>query len=220
MFDIKFAEYFEGKSECLKEKYCRKLLYRLIQKYDLEEKVNIPNKNRHYNPYQGTTMPLIKTLAESGVLDREDCILDVGCGTGIFLIALSELGYRNLRGIEINQNSYALCQTNLKKYAEKTRTQKISVLCCDAIETPISDDVTCFYLANPFYDKETYTQWFNNLSTSLERNPRPIKLLIYFPTVASTDALRAYTSMKFSTSIICKQQVCWRCMRIDVYTNN
>lgn len=219
MFGIKFAEYIERKSELIKEKYCRKLLYRLIKKYNLEEVVCMPNENKLYNPYQGTTLPLIMALDKSGVLNNKDRIMDVGCGTGIFLIALSELGYNNLYGIEVNRETYKLCQSNFKKYSEKTKIPKISVLCCDAIETPIPDDINCFYLANPFYDSESYTKWLNNLSASLKRNPRPVKLLVYFPTVASTSALRACSMLKFSTSVICQQQVCWRCMRIDVYTN-
>jgi predicted TPR repeat methyltransferase len=44
--------------------------------------------------------------------DRNIPIMDIGCGYGQFLLALRDLGYKNLTGIDINENAIQFCLKN------------------------------------------------------------------------------------------------------------
>lgn len=49
-------------------------------------------------------LPLLKRIIKRHFpADREIAVLDLGCGSGAFLLACKLLGYRNLKGIDISQ---------------------------------------------------------------------------------------------------------------------
>ena len=50
--------------------------------------------------------------------ERDICILDLGCGSGLLLAYLHEKGYRNLRGVDIDSNALALVPEHVRSYAE------------------------------------------------------------------------------------------------------
>ena len=50
--------------------------------------------------------------------DRNICILDLGCGSGLLLAYLHGKGYRNLRGVDIDSNALALVPEHVRAHTE------------------------------------------------------------------------------------------------------
>ena len=61
------------------------LKHKFLDKYNLIEKIQTEKKDMRFNSYEGTDFVLLDTLIESRRIQPEDVIMDVGCGTGIFL---------------------------------------------------------------------------------------------------------------------------------------
>jgi len=51
--------------------------------------------------------------------DKEAKIIDLGCGYGTFLNALSKLGYKNLYGVEIGKEQYQFLSKKVLKFLIK-----------------------------------------------------------------------------------------------------
>ncbi|MBP5586985.1 MAG: class I SAM-dependent methyltransferase [Lentisphaeria bacterium] len=176
-------------------------------------------KSIHYNPYEGTNIVLIEKLIKSGVISPEDHIADIGCGAGIFLLYLASRGFYNLSGYEIDQTLYEQGQKNIESFYSKRKdsSNKIELLNVDAVNTEYPSDITCFYLFNTFYDKDTYLSWIKKVYSSWRDNQRKIKIIILFPTVASMGALRECNWLRETGRVIDKSHPCWRCVNFLVY---
>ena len=217
---INFANKLEKISRRIKKKIQKKTLESFLKKYSLIEAEQNTKSDIRFNPYEGTNLLLIDELINSGVIGTEDKILDVGCGSGIFIIYLYEHGFINLAGVEINADLFELCKENMRKYFQvKNMTCNIETACENALEMRIDDDTNCFYLFNTFYDQNTYAAWLSKVEQSLERKKRDLKIIILFPTVASMAAMRNCNWLYEGERIVCKAQKCYQCMNFIVYRN-
>lgn len=73
---------------------------------------------------------------------KEAKILDIGCGMGRFLLTLHELGYNNLKGIEISKSQFDVAKksgldiemADIIKYFESHNTLYEAIYCFDVLE--------------------------------------------------------------------------------------
>ena len=212
---IHIADLLDKKSIKIKKSLTKRNLQKFIQKYELTEIKKDKKVDLRFNPYECTNLYMIDALIESKEINTTDYILDIGSGTGIALIYLASKGFTNLFGIEHNKKLFDIAQNNLLKIPKNMR--HISFFNEDALEFCIDDQITCFYLFNTFYDKNTYLDWLNRVKESLERNKRKIKIIILFPTVASMGAMRDQTWLIEKGRILCSKQVCYRCVNYVIY---
>jgi SAM-dependent methyltransferase len=101
------------------------------------------------NPVQSSDYPIIRSVISRCALQRDDTIIDIGCGMGRFLGYLSLRGFSgNLIGIEIDRTYADFCSY---MFAKK---KNISIICDNAIDiaSTFPDDAV-LYLYNPFSAK-------------------------------------------------------------------
>lgn len=217
-YSIVLANKLEKVARKIKKRVQAKALRMFLDKYSLKDAKPTVKTDMRFNPYEGTNLLLIDELANSGAVSTSDQIMDVGCGSGLFMIYMFDKGFKKISGIEHDKELYDLCLNNIKKYFEKSeKIGNIEVLYENAIDQEVSDDITCFYLFNTFYDQSTYDKWMDLVEKSLSRNQREIKIIVLYPTVASMVALRSREWLIESDRIICKAQKCYQCMNFIVY---
>jgi adenine-specific DNA-methyltransferase len=56
-----------------------------------------------------TPKEIAELMVDLASIDKNDPVLDTGCGKGIFLQALNDRGYKNVQGIEIDDELYNSC---------------------------------------------------------------------------------------------------------------
>lgn len=216
---ISIANMLEKAGRKIKKHIRKKNLKQFLLTYSLQDGKMQKKSDIRYNPYEGTNLLIIDQLVVSGEIEREDSILDIGCGAGIFLIYLASKGFKNLYGVEIDRNLYELCLKNIRNFEDRYAGGKpqIRVVHDNGVEYDIDDSINCFYLFNTFYDKETYMAWLNNVKRSLDRRFRKIKIIILYPTVASMGAMRACDWLIEKGRIICQAQTCYQCVNCLIY---
>ena len=216
---LKFAKYLETLSERIRGKVYWKQTYKFFSKYNLVDGDTTFYDDSRYNPYDMTFVSMIDKLIESGEILKDDRIMDIGCGAGIFLIYLASKGFENLYGVELDKSLVELANSNILNYHSRQGLGNVEISCNNALEWEVNDDINIFYLANPFRDKEVYTEWLDKVYKSLLRRKRDIKIILYFPTVASKAALQECEWLAKKCEITDKNQVCWRCVKFSVYEN-
>ena len=222
MFDslkLRFALMMERKARKIKLSYARKRLAVFLEKYSLHDGIQKPKIDIRFNPYEGTSLPLIDELIQSREITPEDTIIDIGCGAGIFILYISAKGFGNVRGVEFDDELYSLCRKNISSFSGHNRFIP-EVIHVNALDYDMPDDVNIFYLFNTFYDKDTYAKWLQKVSQSLERRIRPVKIIILFPTVASMGAMRACSWLHEKGRVLCKSVNCYPCMNFIIYENS
>lgn len=215
---IEYAHWLERKARKIKKGLQRKRKEQFVKHFGLIELNNSIKKDIRFNPYEGTNLYLIDELIKERIITHDEKIVDIGCGTGIFILYLSYLGFDNLVGLEYDSELYNICVENLNRYkAEQNKKINIEVYNQNALEYNYEPDCTCFYLFNTFYDKDTYEKWVDRVENSIRRTPRNVKIIILYPTVASMGAMRSRGWMKEKTRVLCKAQYCYNCMHFIVY---
>jgi adenine-specific DNA-methyltransferase len=67
-------------------------------------------KNINKIGFAETPKEIANLMVDLASIDKNDPVLDTGCGKGVFLQALKEKGYKNIHGIEIDKEFYTYCK--------------------------------------------------------------------------------------------------------------
>jgi SAM-dependent methyltransferase len=134
-----------------------------------------------YGLYRGTPWRVLRGLFRSLEVAEEDVFVDVGTGMGRVVFMAARRPFKRVIGVErsdrLNQVAGAVIDRNRHRLA----CQDIELLCVDALEWEIPDDVTVVYLSCPFPD-HLFEMLVDRLVASIDRSPRPMNLIYYFGT--------------------------------------
>jgi len=78
---------------------------------DTQTKLDSYFSNREVDPTYYSSYKIPRYLKPHLPKDKNAKVLDVGCGYGQFLFALTQLGYENTKGIDINNESINECKS-------------------------------------------------------------------------------------------------------------
>ena len=151
-------------------------------------------ESHHYNRYEATSYFALETLFKEYTLSSNDCIVDFGCGKGRLSFYINYYYNCKITGIEMNNNYFDICINNKKNYLKNYNKEKnkIEFLNIFAEEYEISSTDNKFYFFNPF-SVQLFMKVINNILISLEKSPRDIDLILYYPSDEYIYYLENYT---------------------------
>lgn len=151
-------------------------------------------ESHHYNRYEATSYFALETLFKEYSLCSNDCIVDFGCGKGRLSFYINYYYNCKITGIEMNNNYFDICINNKKNYLKNYNKEKnkIEFLNIFAEEYKISSTDNKFYFFNPF-SVQLFMKVINNILISLEKSPRDIDLILYYPSDEYIYYLENYT---------------------------
>lgn len=214
-FLIRLANWFEKMSVKIRRDLASKKHKRFVEKYNLKECEGEKRQSTECNPYECTNLYLADELIKQGIIKKDIPLLDVGCGTGVFLAYLYTKGYTKISGVEVNESYANLALENLKKVSGNDKN--VSISCESALDYDINDEVGYIYLFNPFSHKETYDALISKIKESYTRVKRQIKVILLCPTLASYEAFRSCDFLKETESVTSIYQFCNKCVRYSIY---
>lgn len=158
-------------------------------------------KGEHAHGYYPTDYRLLYDIfMNSDSFSCEDAILDIGCGKGAGLIALWNLGFHNLGGIEYTDDVFDILTANMEKmgipkkiYRDEHGQRWVDtgggyfasseVRCYHGDAAQMAEALDCynvFYLFNPF-SYYLFSKVFKHIVESIKRNPRIVKIVYAEP---------------------------------------
>jgi SAM-dependent methyltransferase len=137
----------------------------------------------HYGPsglqygYVPTPWLALLRMFPPGSLGADDAVLEYGCGKGRAVAFLSSRFPCRVTGVEIDPGLCADAEANLAHVRQRGRAE---ILRADAAALEVPGDVTVAYLYNPFRG-QVFGAVLDRLRESLERTPRPLRVVYYHP---------------------------------------
>lgn len=149
-------------------------------------------------PYEPTPYVVLKRLAESGLVNRDDAILDYGCGKGRVLVFLArEIGCGGF-GIEYDLMLYQQALDNIAA----SSIPRISIMQGNAETCIVPEDITRCFFFNPF-SESILRRVLDRIQESYYRKPREILLFFYYPNEEHVALLMTRDELMFSDEIDC-----------------
>ena len=135
------------------------------------------NSDEYRYPYEPTPYSVLERLADSGLFDKNNVILDYGCGKGRVGFFLSYKTKANSIGIEYDERIFKGTLENKKTAVSRSKTEFILAR---AEEYEVDTNIDRFYFFNPF-STEILRKVMARIVGSYYTEPREILLFFYYP---------------------------------------
>lgn len=157
------------------------------------------NADEYRYPYEPTPYCVLERLAETKLFEREDTVLDYGCGKGRVGFFLSyKTGARSI-GIEYDERIYKNALENQKSAAARAKSDFVLTR---AEEYEVPADVSRCYFFNPF-SLEILQKVMARIIESYYAAPREILLFFYYPSDEFMCYLMTLDELEFYDEIEC-----------------
>ena len=157
------------------------------------------NADEYRYPYEPTPYCVLERLANSGLIQKEDVVLDYGCGKGRVDLFLSAQTQANTIGIEYDEHIYRCALENQGTSGSGTKTNFV-LKRAENCEVPA--EVNRCYFFNPF-SVEILGKVIAEIIQSCNENPREIFLFFYYPSDAYLTCLMSASELEIHDEIPC-----------------
>jgi len=151
----------------------------------------------YHHPYEPTPYSVLERLADSGLIGKDDVILDYGCGKGRVGFFLSHRAKAKSIGIEYDERIYEGALEN-----QKTARTKANFVLSRAEEYEVPAEVNRCYFFNPF-SVEILHKVMARIRDSWYENPREVFLFFYYPADEYISYLMTVDELEFYDEIEC-----------------
>ena len=150
-------------------------------------------------PYEPTPYAVLERLANSGVIRKQDMVLDYGCGKGRVDFFLAYQTRAHCIGVEYDERIIAVAKENGNTAVSAGR---VEILLGNAETFPVPEYVNRIFFFNPFSVEILQTAMARILESYYE-NPRELLLFFYFPSPEYISYLMTVDELSFYDEIDC-----------------
>lgn len=158
------------------------------------------NADAYHHPYEPTPYTVLKRLADSGLIGREDVVLDYGCGKGRVGFFLSHQTGARVIGIEYDDRIYAEALLNRNDTASRAKAEFVLT---GAETYAVPPAVNRCYFFNPF-SLEILRKVMARILESWYEQPRRLLLFFYYPADEYLAYLMTVEELEFYDEIECE----------------
>ena len=155
------------------------------------------NADQYHHPYEPTPYCVLERLAGCGLIDKNDVVLDYGCGKGRAGFFLSHRTQAKTIGIEYDARIYAGALKN-----QQTAAATADFVLTKAEEYTVPPDVNRCYFFNPF-SAEILHKVMARILESYYTRPREMFLFFYYPADEYVSFLMTVEELDFFDEIEC-----------------
>jgi len=153
--------------------------------------------DEYHHPYEPTPYSVLERLANSGLIGKDDVVLDYGCGKGRVGFFLSYQTKAKTIGIEYDERIYERALEN-----QKTAKAKADFVLTRAEEYELPAEVNRCYFFNPF-SVEILNKVMARILESWYEYPREMLLFFYYPADDFLAYLMTVDELEFYDEIEC-----------------
>lgn len=153
--------------------------------------------DEYHHPYEPTPYSVLERLADSGMIGKDDFVLDYGCGKGRVGFFLSYQTKAKTVGIEYDERIYGGALEN-----QMTARTKAEFVLTKAEEYEVLSEVNRCYFFNPF-SVEILHKVMARIIESWYEHPRELFLFFYYPADEYISYLMTVDELEFYDEIEC-----------------
>lgn len=156
----------------------------------MDAKLNIDTTGRndsfsdaHLYPYEATSYPVLDRLIESGYIDRDDHVLDYGCGKGRVLIYINHCTGCRTTGVEVMDEFCDKAVLNVESYKRAHRERfgdNVSIVKIAAQAYMLPQSINRIFFFNPF-SIAVFKSVMTRVVESYYKERRRIMMFFYYP---------------------------------------
>ena len=158
------------------------------------------NADQYRHPYEPTPYSVLERLADSGLISREDMVLDYGCGKGRVGFFLSHQTRARVIGIEYDDRIYAEALLNRNDAVSRAKAEFVLT---GAETYAVPPAVNRCYFFNPF-SLEILQKVMARILESWYEQPRRLLLFFYYPADEYLAYLMTVEELEFYDEIECE----------------
>ena len=157
------------------------------------------NADEYHHPYEPTPYSVLERLADSGLVGKDDVVLDYGCGKGRVGFFLAYRTKSKTIGIEYDERIH---QDALENQNTAIFRIKPDFVLTKAEEYEVPAEVNRCYFFNPF-SVEILHKVMARIIKSWYENPREVFLFFYYPADEYISYLMTVDELEFDDEIEC-----------------
>ena len=151
-------------------------------------------------PYEPTPYSVLQRLANTGLIRKNNMLLDYGCGKGRVDFFLSYQTRCRCLGVEYDERIYEKVMENKKEAVSKER---VSFSLANAEEFQLPEQIDRIYFFNPF-SVEILRKVMARIMESYYEHPRQILCFFYYPSDEYISYLMTVDELEFLDEIDCQ----------------
>lgn len=155
--------------------------------------------DQYHHPYEPTPYSVLERLVSSGMIGKDDVVLDYGCGKGRVDFFLSYRAKAKTIGIEYDPHIYNSALENGKNVISRVKPQFV-LANAEAYQVP--PEVSRCYFFNPF-SVEILHKAMARILESYYDSPREMFLFFYYPSDEYIAYLMTVEELEFYDEIEC-----------------
>jgi hypothetical protein len=110
----------------------------------------------------------------------DDVFIDIGSGKGRIVYQAAKFPFKRVIGVEIAEELNRIARYNVDHNRDRLTCEDVELVTQDAVTYQIPDDLTVAYFYHPVQGP-FYARVVDNLVASLDRNPRQLRIIHYYP---------------------------------------
>jgi SAM-dependent methyltransferase len=110
----------------------------------------------------------------------EDVFIDLGSGKGRVVLLAARYPFGRVIGVEISEELNDIARENVERVRDKLRCPRVEIVTADLTQYKLPDEVTHAYMYNPVTGP-LFEAVLSNVLASLDRRPRPLRLIYACP---------------------------------------
>ena len=155
--------------------------------------------DEYHHPYEPTPYSVLERLAVSGLIGKEDVVLDYGCGKGRVGFFLSYRTKSKTIGIEYDERIYESAQENRKSTVSRSKPDFVQTR---AEEYEVPPSVNRCYFFNPF-SVDILREVMMKIKASYAKAPRETLLFFYYPSPEYLSYLAEVDGLELREEVLC-----------------
>lgn len=156
----------------------------------------------HYNRYEATPYKALEELFRHYKLNKSDRLVDFGSGRGRVPFYIHNRFKIPVTGVEVNDQTFEEALDNKSSYRYKAKDIaapiRFDFAMAEQFEVDKTDNV--FYFFNPF-SPDIFKKVVKNILRSVEKEERPVDLILYYPTPRYKEILTKKDAFKLVNKV-------------------
>lgn len=138
--------------------------------------------------YRASSWPVLRHIFKELRVSREDVFVDYGSGMGRVLILAARQPFKRVIGVEMSEELNETARDNIDRNRGHFRCRDVALVSADVRAWEVPDDLTIAYFYCPFPSR-IFDRVVDNLIASIDRRPRPMRVVYFFMTDEDRRAL-------------------------------